>query len=320
MTEFDIIKRYFAEQHMLDGNEVRIGIGDDAAIVNAPLQSELAITTDTLVEGVHFLTTALAFDIGHKALAVNLSDLAAMGAEPLWVTLALTLPQVDHHWLSAFCEGFFSLAHRYQVKLIGGDLTRGPLSITIQAIGKIPLRQALLRSTAEPHDLIYVTGTLGDAGLALKHLQSQAYIDPYYQSAILERLHRPEPRVVIGQSLRKLASAAIDISDGLMADLGHILTASQVGAIVYVDRLPFSPGLAQSTPLETAITLGLTSGDDYELCFTVPTKKREELEKNLSALACRYSCIGQITQRPDLILCYENGTPYYGSINGYQHF
>jgi len=319
MNEFDIIKHYFAIQakHRPD---VIIGVGDDAAVVRPPSGYDLAITTDTLVAGIHFPPATSPFDIGHKSLAVNLSDLAAMGASPAWVTLALTMPQTDENWLQAFCDGFFTLANRYHVALIGGDLTHGPLSITVQAIGLTPPHQAMLRSKAKPGDLIYVTGTLGDAGLALQYLQSSVPLDPAYQRDILERLNRPEPRVITGEHLRNLASAAIDISDGLAADLGHILKASNVGAIIHVDKLPFSTALTHATTPETAIALALTSGDDYELCFTIPVEKSREVEKQLGTLACRYSCIGEITQQTSLVLRYQNGNPYHGSILGYQHF
>lgn len=319
MTEFDIIKQYFAMQveHRPD---VILGIGDDAAIVQPPSGCELAITTDTLVAGVHFSTTTSAFNIGYKALAVNLSDLAAMGATPAWITLALTLPEANEPWLQGFCDGFFTLANRYRATLIGGDLTQGPLSITVQAIGWIPPHQALLRSKAKPDDLIYVSGTLGDAGLALQCLQSPSSLGPVYERDILERLNRPEPRVLTGEQLRNVASAAIDISDGLAADLNHILKASQVGARVYVDKLPFSTALSHLITPEAAIALALTSGDDYELCFTVPVEKRAELEKRLGTLACRYTCIGEITQQNGLILLYQNGNTYDGSTSGYQHF
>jgi thiamine-monophosphate kinase len=319
MNEFDLIKHYLATQTQ-HRKDVAIGIGDDAAIVIPPSGFELAITSDTLINDIHFPSSALPFDIGYKSLAVNLSDLAAMGATPAWVTLALTLPHADEDWLQAFCEGFFTLANRYQVQLIGGDLTHGPLSITVQALGFTPPHQALLRSQAKPGDLIYVTGTIGDAGLALQHVQSRMQLDAAYQLEILERLNRPEPRIKTGENLRDVAHAAIDISDGLAADLGHILKQSQVGAVLYVDRLPLSNALIQSLPHEAAISLALTAGDDYELCFTIPPEKCRELDKRLANLACRYTCIGEITQQPDLKLQYQNGNKYHGSILGYQHF
>lgn len=319
MTEFDIIKNYFATQ-MEHRSDVILGIGDDAALVSVPKGQELTITTDTLINNVHFPETTRAYDIGYKALAVNLSDLAAMGATPAWVTLALTLPKADEVWIEQFCEGFFTLANRHRVQLIGGDLTHGPLTITIQALGLTPQGKAIRRSTAKPGDLIYVTGTLGDAGLGLAFLQNKVELAPSVQKFLQDRLNHPEPRISTGEKLLGLANSAIDISDGLAADLTHILEASNVGAKLYVDRLPFSYELKQSVSIEQAINLALTAGDDYELCFTIPAAKRSELEKQLSTQSCRITCIGEITSDPSLILLYENGNPYHGSINGYQHF
>jgi thiamine-monophosphate kinase len=319
MNEFDIIKHYFATQQTQRG-DVRIGIGDDAAIVNVPQGHELAITTDTLIAGIHFPESTPAYDIGFKSLAVNLSDLAAMGATPAWVTMALTLPDNNKDWIQNFCAGFFALANRWGIALIGGDLTHGPLAITIQALGLTPQQQAILRSQAKPGDLIYVTGTIGDAGLALRFLQHQLVLDDRQQPQVLERLNRPEPRVATGQHLRGIASAAIDISDGLAADLGHVLEQSHVGAVLYVDQLPLSEALVRSLSHEEAIALALTAGDDYELCFTVPAKLQTELKRQLSTLPCRFTCIGEIRQHPGLELKYQNGSNYHGAIIGYQHF
>lgn len=320
MTEFELIKQYFASQteHRAD---VRIGIGDDTALVNLPAGHELAITTDTLVAGVHFPIETHAYDIGYKSLAVNLSDLAAMGASPAWVTLAITLPNADENWIQDFCNGFFTLANRYQVQLIGGDLTHGPLSITVQALGHVQTRQALLRSAAQPGDLIYVTGTLGDAGMGLAIAEKRQPVqDQDVRSYLLSRLNRPEPRVLIGTALLKIANSAIDISDGLVADLSHILKASKVGAKINVDALPLSPELIQTLKHEDAVQMALTSGDDYELCFTVPPNKAAALETELTNMPCRITCIGSITNSPTLDLHNKDGKPYHGSLTGYQHF
>lgn len=317
-NEFDLIKNYFSSQDC-HRNDVNKGIGDDAAIITVPIDHDITITTDTLVSGVHFYPSVSAFDIGFKALAVNLSDLAAMGATPAWITLALTLPTVDTAWLEGFSEGLFTLANRYQVQLIGGDITHGPLSITIQALGLLPKGQALLRSNAKIGDHIYVTGTLGDAGLALVHTQQKVHLNPNLRGAPLTKLHQPEPRLATGRALLGIANAAIDISDGLAADLNHILIASHVGAIVNVDQLPLSPELQQSIPHESAIELALTAGDDYELCFTVSPPHIPRLEKALSSIACRYTCIGEITAQPGLHLYNKQG-PYHGKTSGYQHF
>lgn len=319
MTEFDIIKKYFATQteHRSD---VIHGIGDDAAVVKMPQDHELVITTDTLVSGIHFSESTLPDDIGYKSLAVNLSDLAAMGATPAWATMALTIPQANEDWIQHFCDGFFTLAHRYQVQLIGGDLTHGPLSITVQAMGFVPAGKAILRSGSKPADLIYVTGTIGDAGLALRSIQEKIQPHSSYQHYLMGRLNRPEPRVENGKLLRDIARAAIDISDGLAADLNHLLEESQVGAIIDIDQLPMSPELKHSLSYEEAIALALTAGDDYELCFTIPADKRDELEKKLSSIPCRFTYIGKVTEQPGLNLCYQDGRNYNGPVLGYQHF
>lgn len=313
MNEFHLIQHYFTSQTP-ERPDVTLGIGDDSAIVDVPPGYRLAITTDTLVAGVHFPVDTHPTDIGHKALAVNLSDLAAMGASPAWITLALTLPSADERWISHFCTGLFGLAHTHQVALIGGDLTRGPLSITIQAMGLIPRQQALHRSGAKPGDLIFVTGTLGDAGYALQHLNEQ--ID----ASLVGRLNRPCPRVDLGEKLREVANAAIDISDGFCADLKHLLTASQVGAKVNVDSIPLSEALLKATDRSTAIPLALGAGDDYELCFTVPADKQGNLASLLASTHCQYTCVGVITAEPGLVLHHDNHSLYRGNTDGYQHF
>jgi thiamine-monophosphate kinase len=319
MNEFQLIQQYFSAQ-TLSRRDVIKGIGDDSAIVTLPSDHQLVVTTDTLISGVHFPISTRPEDIGYKALAVNLSDLAAMGATPAWVTLALTLPEINSDWLERFCEGFFHLANAFNVQLIGGDTTKGALSITIQALGILPVHQGLLRSSAKPLDLIYVTGTLGDAALALGYLQHQVIVKETYQAFLLQRLNRPEPRITCGKSIRHISHAAIDISDGLAADLNHVLEASQVGAILYVDQLPLSVEMRDTLPLLDAQHLALTGGDDYELCFTIPLAKQVELEKILADISCPYTCIGQITTQFGLEVCYQNGSKYHGSIQGYQHF
>jgi thiamine-monophosphate kinase len=319
MHEFELIKHYFAEQTSHRPDVIR-GIGDDAAVVQPPAGKSLAITTDTLVSGIHFLPDAHSIDVGYKSLAVNLSDLAAMGATPAWVTLALTLPDADEPWIQGFCDGFFTLANRYEVQLIGGDMTKGPLSITVQATGFLPDNKALLRSTAKAGDLIYVTGTLGDAGLALGVLQNKYQLPPEHKIEILNRLLRPEPRIATGRAILGLANAAIDISDGLAADLGHLIAASKVGANINLSQLPLSVPLANALPVDQAYELALTAGDDYELCFTVPPNHQPALEKALADLPCRFTCIGTITSDTGLKLHDEHNQPYQGRLNGYKHF
>jgi thiamine-monophosphate kinase len=312
IPEFDIINTYFNKSMDANSNVI-LGIGDDAAIVSVPDDQELILSIDTLISGVHFPADTAPADIAHKALAVNLSDLAAMGATPKWVTLALTLPDAKEKWLREFSDGFFALANRYNVKLIGGDLTRGPLSMSIQAQGFIPKGLALRRDGAQPGDLIYVTNTLGDAGFALQHYQQKAL-----PQTMLDKFYRPEPRIHIGEKLRGIANAAIDISDGLAADLGHILKRSNVGATINVATLPLSEAILASLERDEAIQLALTAGDDYELCFTVPENKTDELTQVMQNEF--YTCVGTITSTKKLDLHFDNGKKYVLKTAGYQHF
>lgn len=311
MNEFDIIRNFFTKQ-AIQRPDVVLGIGDDCAVVQVPKDQDLVITTDTLVEKIHFMNDASPFDVGYKSLAVNLSDLAAMGATPAWITLALTMPKPNETWLREFCKGLFELAQRFNVQLIGGDLTHGPLTITIEAHGFVPKNQALRRDGAKPGDLIYVTHTLGDAALGLRFLQEKnLHLEKQAEEYLLTRLHRPEPRVAIGEKLLGNAHAAIDISDGLAADLGHILENSGVGATVYVNELPLSEVMRESISRDDAIALALNGGDDYELCFIAPQNKTFELN-------C--TCIGKITNTSGLDLRHRDGKKYTGAIHGYQHF
>ncbi|HEY3486500.1 MAG TPA: thiamine-phosphate kinase, partial [Gammaproteobacteria bacterium] len=259
MAEFDLIE-YLRRHNPVQRPDVLQGIGDDCARVQVQEGFELAVTTDTLVAGVHFPVETSPHAIGYKSLAVNLSDLAAMGAEPAWVTLALTLPDANMKWLESFAAGFFTLAKQYGVQLIGGDTTQGPLSITVQAQGFIPRGQAITRGGAKPGDYICVTGALGEAGLnLLKHMSGEA------APSAVNRLNYPEPRIIAGIALRGVASAAIDVSDGLIADLGHILTASKVGARLTLEELPLSEAMRQDQDPAKMFELALTAGDDYEL-------------------------------------------------------
>ena len=319
ISEFDLIQHFFNQEENNRADVIQ-GIGDDAAVLQPPVAQQLVMTTDTLVAGQHFPENTSPFDIGYKALAVNLSDLAAMGAEPAWILLALTLPMADKAWLSEFTQGFFSLMHRFQCQLVGGDMTRGPLSITVQALGFIPSGKALLRSGAQAGDRIYVTGKLGGAGLALADLQNK--VDGMTQaqrSAVLTRLNRPDPRVAIGLALRDIASSTIDISDGLAADLGHILAASHVGAVVDVTKIPILSALGILS-LEKAQQLALSAGDDYELCFTVPEAREIALKQALEKIACPYTAIGFITKESGLLLQDENGKSFRLEKQGFLHF
>ncbi|MBI5611728.1 MAG: thiamine-phosphate kinase, partial [Gammaproteobacteria bacterium] len=284
-----------------------------------PAGRQLVVSTDLLIAGVHFPENTAPAAIGHKALAVNLSDLAAMGATPAWFTLNLSLPQAEPAWLDGFCRGLFALAGTYNVQLVGGDTACGPLTIGIQICGLVPSGQALTRAGARPGDRIYVTGTLGDAALGLLCVQGQIALPAAYRALALERLDRPQPRVAVGERLRGLASACIDISDGVSADLGHILEASGVGARIALPRLPVSPGYA-----EAFAALGwapaLAHGDDYELCFTIPAAREPAFRRVSGELGVACSYVGDIEAEPGLRIVDEHGRDYRPPAAGYDHF
>jgi thiamine-monophosphate kinase len=319
LKEFDLISRYFSDRGVSRA-DVILGVGDDSALVKVEPQHDLAIAVDTLVAGVHFPLETPPYDIGYKALAVNLSDMAAMGAEPAWATLALTLPQTDADWLDAFSQGFYSLADAHNLQLIGGDTTSGPMTVTVQIQGLVEQGKALRRSGARTGDLIFVTGSLGDAGLALRLLQSG---ETGTQAAeyLLQRLNRPSPRVEIGRRLIDIASSAIDISDGLLADLSHILERSDCGAGVLLQEIPLSEQyLSLMQDSKECHTLAATAGDDYELCFTAPEERLSELEAIAMDCHCPIHCIGRIEEKPGL-RCYDrDGHELAMEQLGYQHF
>ncbi len=308
LSEFALIQRFFTKQP-IKNSSTRLGIGDDCALLSIPDGYELAVTTDTMVENVHFFADADPELLGHKLLAVNLSDLAAMGAKPVSVTLALTLPKVDENWLTAFAQGFLNLADRYSVDLIGGDTTSGPLTLTVQAMGLVPRGQALMRSAASPGDFIYMTGFLGDAGLGLKINQGYDCADP---EAALMRFNRPEPQIDAGQSLMGIAHACIDLSDGLAGDLGHILEQSHVGACLDWDALPLSQAVRAYINDTGDWRMPLTAGDDYELCFTVSPEQADKL----TVAATR---IGIIESQPGLRLN-KSGNIQPLEVKGFEHF
>lgn len=318
MNEFEIIEKYFKENHPQSKGNLILGIGDDAAIINVSEDSELTISTDTLVSGVHFFEDTAPEDIAYKALAVNLSDIAAMGALPRWVSLSLTLPEKDINWLKRFASSFNQLAAEHSVVLIGGDLTKGPLSVSVQIHGVAPKGKSLRRGGAAVGDLIYVTGELGAAAYAFNHIK-----DPDTFSCIsdkeLQRLHRPEARVKTGLELRDNATSCIDISDGLLADLGHILKASHVGAEITLSALPFSESL-KKLEQKKAIELALTGGDDYELCFTLPKGMPDSVIKELQFI-CPAHCIGKINKdAQQLSLINDDDEPYEINASAYRHF
>ena len=312
--EFELIQRYFNRPPRRF--DVVEGVGDDCALLRPQMGKCLAITTDTLVEGIHFLAGTDPESLGHKALAVNLSDLSAMGAAPAWVTLALTLPESDDSWLAAFARGFRSLADAYGVDLVGGDTTRGPLSITVQATGFVGEEGALRRSTARWGDGIYLTGDLGLAGLGL-----EIVLGRILQQApdAVAKLEKPQPRINAGISLAGFANACIDISDGLAADLSHILHASGVGATLDWLALPLPSPVRQFIDAGGDEWMPLRAGEDYELCFTLSPQREEELVTRMADFGCTCSRIGSIEQQMGLRLK-KDGAIYDMAALGYQHF
>ncbi|GGA22814.1 thiamine-phosphate kinase [Dyella nitratireducens] len=293
--EFSLIDRIrdLTAQHR---DDVRLGIGDDAALLTVPPGQELAVAIDTMVEGVHFPVGTPAADIGWKALAVNLSDLAAMGATPAWALLALTLPNADEAFVDGFAKGFAQLAQTYRLALIGGDTTRGTLTISVAVHGFVPPGKALTRAGAQVGDAVLVTGALGDAAGGLQCVQQKNHRDDTQTHHLIERLNRPTPRVAAGLALRGRASACIDVSDGLLADLGHICTASHVGAEIDAALLPRSSALLDLFDEATSRDFALSGGDDYELCFTVPVQQVAVVQADLAKLGCGATRIGCIVE------------------------
>jgi len=316
-SEIELIRQYFSKT-LINNSHVKCGIGDDAAVVDLPSGMELVLSIDTLIAGVHFTEETDPEDVGYKSLAVSLSDIAAMGAEPRWVMMSLTLPTADQAWIEKYTKGFFCLARDHSVELIGGDLSRGPLSITVQINGLIPKGSAIKRSGACPDDLIYISGTLGDAGLALKMTNGELTVSEGISNYVINRLNRPVPRVALGLSLRNIATSAIDISDGLITDLGHILDLSKAGAILNPELLPLSEAF-NSIATEDAWQIALTSGDDYELCFTIPASKKNMVGK-LGLNDCPLTCVGYITPEPGMLWQKPDGKIFKPTGSGYQHF
>jgi len=314
MLEFDLIAR-IRERASLRA-DVLLGIGDDAALLRMPAGQVLAVSCDTLNAGVHFAADAVATDIGHKALAVNLSYLAAMAAQPAWCMLSLSLPAADGNWLDAFLDGFLALAQSHDIVLVGGDTTRGPLSISVTVHGWVPEALALRRAGAQAGDELWLTGSVGDAAAALALRTTLRTVDPF----LAARLDRPTPRVAVGLALRGLAHAAIDVSDGLLADLGHVLAASGVGAQVDLAGLPTSTALAAATSESERWPLQLGGGDDYELCFTAAPAQHDAISAALAATATPAQVIGCITAQSGVRVLAADGSVYRPPQRGYQHF
>ena len=300
LGEFDLIQRFFkaGADAMRSNNEkvIALGIGDDCALLKPVAGEEIAITSDMLVEGRHFLLDANPELLGRKALAVNLSDLAAMGAKPLGFTLAIALPKVDTVWLDAFAKGLFAIANQYSCPLIGGDTTAGPLTISITAFGSVPYGKAIRRSGAKAGDDIWISGAVGDARLTLAALRHEINLPENDLKQIEHRMHNPTPRVELGIKVRDIASAALDVSDGLLGDLQHILKQSQVSAEVFLERIPKS-GILQKQNEDIQNQFAARGGDDYEICFTAPLDKRNTIDEISKALNLPLTRIGSITEK-----------------------
>jgi thiamine-monophosphate kinase len=318
MSEFDLIKRYFTRS----APGAILGVGDDAALLRIADGMELAVSTDMLVSGTHFFPDADPFLLGHKTLAVNISDLAAMGAVPRWAMLALSLPSADERWLQLFSAGFFELADVHGIELVGGDTTRGALNLCVTIMGEVPRGKALRRDGAQVGDDIWVSGSLGNAALGLAHLQGKIILPENGRAYCLAALQQPQPRVALGLALRGIAHSAIDISDGLLADLGHILERSDVAAEVRYDRLPLTPLFAScgDEKLELAQQCALSGGDDYELCFTAPVAQRNEIEMLATRLSLPLNRIGKIVSGRGCKVRAADGSVMTIKESGYDHF
>lgn len=315
--EFDLIQRYF--DRVVNGRGVELGIGDDCALLSVPEGHQLAVSMDTLVADVHFPADADPELIAERALRVNLSDLAAMGATPLWFTLGLTLPSSDPDWLESFSRGLFAAANEFNCTLVGGDTTRGPLSLTLQVHGSVDANLALRRSGAGVGDLVCVTGNLGDGAAALALIQDSLWAGDDASAYLLERFYRPRPQLAEGQLLLGIASAALDISDGLVADLGHICQRSRVGAVIDIDRLPLSSALKANVEHDKATSWALAGGDDYQLCFTVPQAKYSALQSLIESDQLQASVIGEVVEG-NAVICREHGIEVNIAATGYNHF
>jgi thiamine-monophosphate kinase len=318
LSEFALIDRYFRNCGMRR-TDVRLGVGDDAALLDSPAGCDLVAAIDTLVDGVHFPHGCPAASVGHRVLAVNLSDLAAMGAKPAWALLALTLPNIEESWLEEFAAGFSALARSYDVALVGGDTTSGPLCATVQILGHVPRSQGLLRSGARPGDLVFVSGTPGDAAAGLAVEQGRLQGAPDVTAHLRKRFLYPSPRIALGKSLRGYASACIDVSDGLLGDVGKLAQASGCGVELSYDELPVSEELVAAVGDARARELALTGGDDYELCFAVSPTNVQRLRQELPPERWGYSLIGTVRETPGAVAI-QDGNVMEFSHSGYDHF
>jgi thiamine-monophosphate kinase len=318
LSEFELIARYFTRSLRAD-SRTSLGVGDDCALLAPSPGMQLAVSTDMLVEGRHFFPGTDPKLLGHKCLAVNLSDLAAMGAKPLAFTLALSLPEARADWLASFAEGMLALADRHGCDLIGGDTTKGPLNICITVFGEVPFHQALRRDAARPGDDIWISGTLGDARLALAGYRNELRLDRTALDRAGLRMHAPTPRIELGLALRGIARAAIDISDGLIGDLGHILERSRTGAIIDADALPAGPMLALQAP-DLRRRFALAGGDDYELCFTAPASLHDAVLAAAGKASASVTRIGTIEPISGLRITDAHGAPLQLNLQSFDHF
>jgi thiamine-monophosphate kinase len=316
-SEFELIRKHFARP----ARTAVLGVGDDCALVRPRAGVTLAVSTDMLLAGRHFLPDADPEKLGHKALAVNLSDLAAMGADPRWALLAIALPKADERWIAAFTRGFFRLARRFGTELIGGDTTRGPLAISIAVIGEVPRKLALRRDAARAGDDIWLSGATGEAALALAHLKGRVKLKGRAREACLRRLHAPEPRVGLGRALRGIARSAIDVSDGLLADLGHVARASGVAAELRWEDLPRAPAIRECPNAALAKDSLLAGGDDYELVFTARGSMRARIRAAGKRAGVRVTAIGTfVAGKPGVRLLDAAGRTVAAPRSGFDHF
>jgi thiamine-monophosphate kinase len=315
LGEFDLIAKYFTRTV----TRAALGVGDDCALFATSPGMQLAVSSDMLVEGRHFLSTVAPERLGHKALAVNLSDLAACGARPIGFTLALAMPRVDERFLEGFARGLLALADEHECELIGGDTTQGPLNLCITVFGELPVGQALLRSGAQPGDDLYASGTLGDARAALEVFRGTLSVDGAAFETLRHAMEQPQPRVALGQSLRGIATSAIDVSDGLLGDLGHILRRSRVGATLEVDALPRS-AVMRTLPAALQREFTLAGGDDYELVFSAPPGSAADVARAASGAGVQVSRIGRLDTEPGLRLVDANGAAVANGFGSFDHF
>ncbi len=314
--EFDLIARHFTRATP----GAVLGVGDDCALLAPTPGMQLAVTSDMLLEGRHFMKQDSPAGLGHKSLAVNLSDLAAMGATPRWATLSIALPAADDAWLAAFARGFFRVAEQFGIELVGGDTTRGPLTFSITAIGELPPGQALRRDGARVGDDVWVSGTIGSAALALAYRRGRLFMEQIDAARVLPALYLPTPRVPLGIALRGIASAAIDISDGFAADLGHILERSQVGAVIEFPTLPLPPVAQAYLHEPVARDCVLAGGDDYELCFTAPAAQRDAVLAAAARAGTAVTRVGRIVHEAGLAIVDADGHRIPLDRTGHDHF